>query len=720
MLIHAEQLRRQIQSAERNLMSNSAPGMKQQNCSASPARQAAKRRHTAAFASEGDISPRKDVKRTKSLETYGVSRRQLEPSDDDAFSKFQDDNGPITTTSQSVRFPDHSGHQSSMPLPAGSLQTDFLNHEPAVMFKDTGDTVADASSEQQRQMNQMMASKRAFSTSVTRDVQQEADHQSSSIPWTASDIANSARSKRTGKSVDSADGAGNNGDELSGSNETPLHDNQAGVQHPAPVASESGDTEVPDFDNITKQAEAPLLKPKSSPMVEIPRQPCQKKVVEDAGTKKARRDSKGRNKKVDDDGSEPLNSDDRAVGLPKERYQPRPSRRRATQVIEEPTDYSILPEKAAKVKRAKTTGAKSLVATAQEDTDASRDTKSGLSPLDHSKDGRAGNNQNKQDSLRETDLAHAKDNESPVKPRRAIKQHDPDHPHPSNTPVKDQSTSPTKSQVASQNNEDKIFVKPAVPAPKTNSSSKAKRARTTIFEDHVEFLGSRRSPNLSQQQAERQSALQIVKNEAVPKPARKRKTVLMEDSDDEDELARADEPITSKEELPPKKRRARPRKAENKTQAKAADAGLEDSDKEVEDEEQIEADQAAVEDRPKKRGRGRPPKAASKTTPEGDKRPDGAQGSDEAEKPQDDGTGLAPPALQPASTPSKPSASANEMPTPSPEQPVEKTKSTPQKTASSTAQHSPIKSNSKVPLRVGLSKRSRIQPLLRMMRPPKR
>ncbi|KAL2675775.1 hypothetical protein IWX47DRAFT_847754 [Phyllosticta citricarpa] len=46
---------------------------------------------------------------------------------------------------------------------------------------------------------------------------------------------------------------------------------------------------------------------------------------------------------------EPLNSDDVLVGLPEERNQPRPSRSRSSRLaVEEPTDYYVTPEKAAK------------------------------------------------------------------------------------------------------------------------------------------------------------------------------------------------------------------------------------------------------------------------------------------------------------------------------------------------------------------------------------
>jgi len=57
--------------------------------------------------------------------------------------------------------------------------------------------------------------------------------------------------------------------------------------------------------------------------------------------------------------SEPLVSDGAIIDLPEERYKPRPSRSRSARVIEEePIDYSIRPEKAARLraKRNKTSG----------------------------------------------------------------------------------------------------------------------------------------------------------------------------------------------------------------------------------------------------------------------------------------------------------------------------------------------------------------------------
>ena len=544
--------------------------MNQHNSSASPAKQASKRRHTAAFASEGNASPEKGLKRTKTLKTYGASRRQAEPTDDGDFANFRDDDGHVAATSQSIRFSEHSGHQSSMPLPAGSLQTDFLNHEPAVMFKDTGDTVADASSEQQRLLDQVLVSKKGLSTSLTKEAQAALDQQSSSIPWTVSDIADSAKSRKSqatatagGEVVDDADG-------LAGNDDLPKNADIATAEKLVPDADQNGtQSEASQSHKVAEQAQSTSRKPKSSPRVEISRQESKEAAADDEGAKPTQRSGKGRNRKVQEESSEPLNSDDRAIGLPKERYQPRLSRRRATQVVEEPIDYSIIPEKAAKVKRTKTAGAKASVSTTDKDElDATQGTKPGVNPPGLSKDGRSEDDRKEAGpaSTSKQQTASAEEDDSPVKPRRTIKQHSVE-PTVSGAQTGEQSASQEKSKAEAQDGKDKIFVKPAIPTPKPKGSSKAKRAQTTIFEDHVKFGGSLRSPNLSQQQAKRKSALQDVQNEAAPKAQRKRKSVVPDDSDDEDELAKENDTVPEKAKSPPKKRRGRPPKSDKQAQA---------------------------------------------------------------------------------------------------------------------------------------------------------
>lgn len=691
--------------------------------SASPAIQAAKRRHTAVFASEGNASPMKSVKRSKTLKTYGGGRRQIEAEEDGNFDQFRSDDGAPATGSQNARFSEHSGQHSSMPLPAGSIQTDFLNHEPAVMFRDTGDTVAEASSEQQRLLDQALASNKGVNTSLTKEIPHDAEQQSSSIPWTGSDIANSAKSKKTGTTEDEdtvgcADEA-NSHDKSSARKEAPDAGEEPGNQH------EHAHIEVSRRHKSAKQDETITYRPNASPIVEIPLQRSRRAPDSDGEAEvkgRAARESKRIAKEED---SEALNSDDKAIGLPKERYQPRPSRRRATQVIEEPIDYSVIPEKAAKVKRTKTVGARSTVELSRELDDKSQSSKPGVSPPGLSKDGLSGDARRAEvppDGERKSATDVREEDESPLKPRRrSVKQTNAEEQPEKGLPDEEQAATPDepKDEAQAQADEDKIFVKPAIPTPKPKTASKARRSHTTIFEDHVEFVGSRRSPNLSQQQAKRKSALQDVKNEAAPPSQRKRKNIAAEDSDDEDELAKENDAVLHKESAPTKKRRGRPPKSDKQAQPKATESVSKDSDAEGNEHlaEQA-AEQSEADEPPKKRGRGTPAKPVPKTKPvdeeeNADQEKDNESTADPGEPPQKGDE------APPQSTPSKPCAPGGTMPTPSPEQPAAKTHATPQK-PSAPVQHSPIKSSSKVPFRVGLSKKSRIPSLLKMNRPPKR
>jgi hypothetical protein len=124
---------------------------------------------------------------------------------------------------------------------------------------------------------------------------------------------------------------------------------------------------------------------------------------------------------------------------------------------------------------------------------------------------------------------------------------------------------------------------------------------------------------------------------------------------------------------------------------------------------------------PKKR-RGRPSKSAAAVVEEVDNSKD----VEDAEASVIEPEGKDAPAKQPADEPTKESTPAKqiatEIPTPSPElqppAPAEKTAAPKKPAKVSPPAHSPIKSSSPAPYRVGLSKKHRIPSLLRVMRPP--
>jgi hypothetical protein len=297
--------------------------------------------------------------------------------------------------------------------------------------------------------------------------------------------------------------------------------------------------------------------------------------------------------------------------------------------------------------------------------------------------------------------------------------------------------------------DDLAFVKPA---PKKKLSSKSKRSATTIFEDHVEFAGKSKSPSLGQQQAMRKSALKDVKNDASPaKRKRSGKAVIPDEDDDdddddeeeeenlpvkrkasrksaladddEDELAfdpqSQDDQVEEPPDGPPKKRgRGRPPKSASRTDTEAIAKPAKQND-------HAEAEgnpQSAPENPTKKRGRGRPPKSATSVPVEDDSKGADDTSNNQPEQNEDEDK---PPTEKSTETSTADSAQAKQnsatvIPTPSSEkQPSVETQVAPEKkTKASPAAHSPIKSSSPAPFRVGLSKKHRIPSLLRVMRPP--
>ena len=129
---------------------------------------------------------------------------------------------------------------------------------------------------------------------------------------------------------------------------------------------------------------------------------------------------------------------------------------------------------------------------------------------------------------------------------------------------------------------------------------------------------------------------------------------------------------------------------------------------------------AGVDEIPKKRGRGRSSisrgyssaRAVRLTHPSEFTKDDNAPSRTSAEKHKSTNSDQ---------SLTKTSQPATEIPTPSPEKTGINATATPPKEAKrSPTSHSPIKGSSTMPLRVGLSKRYRIPPLLRTMHPPKR
>lgn len=695
-------MRRQIESAERKLVTdstNSAPAAMNADAylsSASPSIRANKRRHTSVPDSGTIHSTERSAKRTKTLKTYG-SKHRTHSLDDGSFDRLKDDE-PVPKTSQSARFTEHSGIASSVALPSGSIEEGFKNHEPHVMFNDSGSTIADNSSAEQRLLEQALGKKKHLSVSPGGNLKAGEQHDSS-LPWSTSASNDAAKSSGTKGSAQNA----------------------GGVQNPDVVDGLTGDRDgfrlmhtLEDVSQSSTHAQADLLSkldsalPRAdsqpnatcSPTVEIRRNEFDTEAPApeaSASTQKARRRRKS--KALEDKDPEVLISDDRPIGLPKEEYKPRPSKRRATQIVEGQIDFSVRPEKAAKAKRTKTThAAGSQVVTdpnATHSLTSDNITVTAADPVGHAQDG--GEDPLAKEPHTDTVRERVQEPVERVDGR--------DEPPTQETTQEDALPQPA----AEQECEDDLQVKSLKSTQKTKSASRAKRAQTTIFEDHLEFASSQRALNLSQQQANRKSALQSVSNEA-KSTQRKRKLVVSDDEDDEDELVKEAKEAPEEDPAPKKRGRGRPPKSTTKSQPVHIDTANDDTKNDG------QSHAGELEDLTMKGGQGKPCKAdkASKTV-------DASNGPDDSsidhpsneapEKPSAEHLEVT--VTMKASGASDADLSSTKLLMPSPdkqEKPKKDVKPSP-------TTHSPIKSNSKVPFRLGLSKRHRIPPLLRTVNP---
>jgi hypothetical protein len=691
------------------------------------------------------------VKRAQTTHnTYGgnsTKRLSAYTRDQEHFSNVfgQDATAPNTApnTSPSIRFSDHSGVKNSSALPAGSFHADFAHHEPA-MFKESGSTIPDNESSHERMVEQALRSKsvKAPSSPGIKLVESDEMPKSSSFPWSASEQTEVARSNIARDEHTTAPEPGVENEIIRPPE--PENFGQPAVSMPA-----TGDSPIPGPAVAVMFAPSKHNEPhRSSPTVHInPVEISAASVAhpEAVSVEKTQKAGRGRKRKVQEESSESLNSDDIAVGLPKERYVPRPSRRRATSVIEESIDYSVIPEKAAKSKRSKTMGSSARLPDTQAQLTRNK------SPESESKINPEKKMEAAEPAIAKPSTSVANDtlNQTPAQPSKSS----PVVEVPATIEIFAAKLAEAESQSAGKaTSEDKkaIILEDdlafAKSAPKKKLSSKPKRSATTIFEDHVEFAGKSKSPSLSQQQAMRKSALKDVKNDASPaKRKRSGKAVIPDEDDedeeenlpvkrkasrksalpddDEDELAfdpqsqddQADEPPGE----PPKKRgRGRPPKSAAKVDAEATAKSAKQDDR-------VEADsnpQPAPEKPTKKRGRGRPPKSAASVPVEDESKDADETSNNHLEHNEDQDK---PPAEKPAESLTTDSAQAKQnsatvIPTPSPEkQPSAETQAAPEKkTKASPAAHSPIKSSSPAPFRVGLSKKHRIPSLLRVMRPP--
>ncbi|RMZ16063.1 hypothetical protein D0860_01271 [Hortaea werneckii] len=814
-----ERLQRHIRSAKRALISPDNKVATRAKYDGSPTIQsseAVKRRHTSVPGAGLPASSPEAVKRRKTIKTYGSKRPSVSmPADDSTFASFRHDT-EVARTSHSARYSEHSGGNGSSSLPRESLQADFLNHEPNEMFKDSGSTAVDNESSQQRMVAQALSDRKGPSTSVTKLLESDED-KSSSFPWTASAQTPAGKKIIEGQ-IDGNEDAGHDLKSSGGKMEdrethhasfqaAPHHASQQHIQDrtestaPMPQADERSppekgsphgrhDAEVqreamnePSWPEIMakvreqqpSERQATIRAPRSSPIVQIntaaavePHQP-----VEEPSAS-AQKTTRGHKKPVQHGDTDPPNSDDIAVGLPKERYIPRPSKRRSTVIHEEPVDYSVRPEKAAKLKRNKTSNASARLSVGliEAGETQSKIGRSRPSPeIEETQAEKNGKNSISGNSL----MVQEPDANSQAE---ATSQHELESRSGQSKSLVIDETQPERPSSKHQDRsfEDEIKVNPK--RRPTSASKKPSRAKTTLYEDHLDHDAAQRTPSLSQQQAHRKRAFKDITNQKSTSPTQHPEQSYVDYDEEEDELARdfnTSEPDGAKthsqasggksqhDKSTKKRGRGRPPKRTANQQERSVDKASEAE----EDLGGISGPDDEEEAAPKKRPRGRPPKK-SKGAPSGASRersvhedenetisanddgehkeeallgtkgrgrppkvvipvqPEREEQSQVAEEPSEEPPHRASQLAEKEnslknslSNPIEANTSAKQAPTPSPEKSAAG-KSTPPPNRASPTSHSPIKSNSKVPYRVGLSKRQRIPSLLRTMRPPKR
>lgn len=706
--------------------------------SGSPIMRRDKRRRATDVASELNESPAKGVKRTKTTthKTYGsTSSRTLRAPEDDNWKAFTEDEPQMQRTSQSIRLSDHSaGPNPSSGLPGGTIKQDFINHEPNMMFRDTGDTNAFNESSQQRIIEDALGNNGA-PDNVPAASGTASEKQESSFPW--SDSGQSPKPDNSNPPPNGVDDS--NGD----AKKDVIDDDAESAENPPDEASAANTAQNVSSDGIIvsipekadKPAESP---PRSSPIVKIPRHrrasiDSYKAPQDSPPTEAVEKKTRGRQRKTTNEEdtehgqrSDPFNSDDKHIGLPKEMYKPRPSRRRATEIVE-PMDYSVVPEKAAK-KRRKTADFDAISAenskhssnSAQaEASEVTASVEKDESQPEKGKAAETTNSNSSQEVGKETpSLQRRKTPKRPtIEPLSPAK--------PSELESKRDSSEKEMQQSQPKPSPDASMSMGPPPLPPSSKKKKLGRSKTTIYEDHMATSGSRKSPSLSQQQASRRSVLEE-QNDSSQNKRPKRRAILQDDEDDEDELAKED----PEDEIPVPKKGGRPAKAPPAKSAKSTKRVLPDSEDEEEDFNDAEEEEEEIEEPPKKK-RGRPAKGKA---PAEAPKPDDSTETAESEKvttPSNDTASLknnntspTKPALEPKDPNREISKPTEETPDSAPEKPTAPTP--PSKPNTPTPQkptHSPIKSASSGGVgpqyRVGLSKTRRIPSLLKVIRPPK-
>lgn len=702
-----DQLRKQIQNVERHLFDFPVNVASSKEVSSmSTAAQARKRRSTSVVGFQSSASPEKTAKRSKTMKD-SLWERHFARTDanEEASAAFHDANS--ATTYQTAKFTEHSDNASSHALPTESIQTDFINHEPVVMFKDTGDTVADGASSQNRMVEAAFSSKKGLDTSAIKSIFSD-EVTSSSFPWPASEGTPAVKEAIVAPAMSSAGPGEILPDEPKGpeNNEIP-HSAKVELSSIPVLQVAANEDKQSSSSNVTISSEvddAYASNNVRSPANTCTRRSCPRVEVFAQSTKSPnlagemlspdmQRSIRGRKREPPQELTMPVNSDGIPVALPKDSCQPRPCRRRATQLAEEVIECLGAPEKALKAgaKRRKTEATATSLRSTQETLAAIAQWACPTKAINKCEV--ISPKKLREDGVTEPSLGEGPNVASNI-PKETSAQ-------------SAQEDSPSKASL----NSDEVFVKPA-PKQKSSSKAKSKRAHTTIFEDHIEFSNPQRRLTLSQQQAAR-TLEHKSKNDGAGQIIRQRKGQIVYDANtDEHEIMEKQEATSLLiGNVPKVVDQASTVHDTGEVLLVASTANKNEANENASHDPQIQVKSVenTSEDAVEVLGNSRFPKEREKPSNTGatqEQRESTEIRQEPASRPSAVGmedTGI--PVVQAlAFSPEQPSAAESD-PIPNP---ITKTV------------HSPIRCSSKAAFRVGLSKKQRIPPLLRMMKPQKK
>ncbi|KAK4971893.1 hypothetical protein LTR28_012907, partial [Elasticomyces elasticus] len=343
LLTSTEILKRQLQEAHRALVEESQNAKKTQiattgieEVSNPPlSNRASKRRKTTSSLNHSP-SPPKKAQRTITIKTYGS--KDVQNSGETLKSGFVASISAQAGSRRAERLGSGAAAcNSDQRLPweqPDMLGSDFAAHDPHFMFPDRSSTVPDNTMTQQRLVEEALSLKRSFGVGRAGHTENTLPT-SSSGPWSTSvdtpptRAAPSADSPLKRKRIE----------ELSASKVLQSEKNSVqGIKVLEQNLAEAVQSELKVDDARVVGTETVARTEES---VQGTLRTKKRKIQEDFG--------------IDE-----LNSDDRAIGLPKERYNARPSRSRSIQVVGDPVDYSIVPGRSARVKRRKTASTTSV------------------------------------------------------------------------------------------------------------------------------------------------------------------------------------------------------------------------------------------------------------------------------------------------------------------------------------------------------------------------